>query len=206
GRNSEADAFLLVLQVRSAEFLHALPGTHLRGENVSLAVDGDVVHERELANLPSGTAEAAERLFRSTLDNAHFAVHAVDHVDEFLVLVGREHEIEDRARAPRHLFVDVFEDESAVLAEYLQAVIRAVTDVDKTVLVDTDTVDGVAKLRGWRAGGIIAGHLLVARLLAVGTPMALVSAGFAIEYCDAAVGVAVRGIDLPCPDICGDVP
>ncbi|HKF09164.1 MAG TPA: hypothetical protein VKB89_10675 [Xanthobacteraceae bacterium] len=35
-----------------------------------MAVDGDVVHDRELANLPSGTAEAAERLFRSALDNA----------------------------------------------------------------------------------------------------------------------------------------
>src|SRR5438045_1701418 len=91
--------------------------------------------------------------------------------------------------------MDVLEDEGAVLAEHLQAVICAVADVDKTILVDTDAVHGVAELLRWRPLGIVGAYLLVARLLAVGAPVALMRTGFAIKYYDPAVGVAGLIVD-----------
>src|SRR5262249_49599857 len=51
----------LVLQIDAPEFLHALSGIHLRGEDVALAIHRDVVQRRELADLPARPAEAAER-------------------------------------------------------------------------------------------------------------------------------------------------
>src|SRR5262249_57529143 len=93
--------FALVLDVDPAKLLHALAGIDLRRKDVSLAVDGDVMQRRELADLPSWPAEAAESLLRGAVDDAHLAVHAVDHVDEFLVLVGREHQVIDPPPAPR---------------------------------------------------------------------------------------------------------
>src|SRR5713226_6304189 len=106
----------LVLQIDPAELLHALPGIHLRREYVALPVGGDVVQRRELADLPPGPAEARKRFLRGAVDDAHLAVHAVDHVDEGLRLVGREHEIIDGAGTARRFLVDVLSDERAVLA------------------------------------------------------------------------------------------
>ena len=113
------------------------------------AFDGNVVERGELADLPPGPAETRERLLRGVVDDAHLAVHAVNHVDEFLLLVGREHEIVDRAGAARALLVDVLGDEAAILAEDLQPVIGAIADIDQPVLVDADAVDGIAELLPW---------------------------------------------------------
>ena len=49
----------LVLQVNTPEFLHPLTGVH-----VALTIYRDVVQRRELADLASGPAEAAQRLLR----------------------------------------------------------------------------------------------------------------------------------------------
>src|SRR5215468_8080997 len=103
------------------------------------------MQRRELADLPSGPAEAAERLLRGTVDDAHFAVHAVDHVDQSLLLVGREYEVVDRAGAARRLLVDVFADEGAVLAKDLHAIVGPVADVNQTVPVDADAMHRIAK-------------------------------------------------------------
>src|SRR5215211_6937290 len=92
-----------ILRVEAAEFLHALAGVHFRGVDVALPVDGDVVQGGEHADLATGTAEAGQRLLAGTIDDAHFAVHTVDHVDVFLLLVRREHEIVDRSGAARRL-------------------------------------------------------------------------------------------------------
>src|SRR6516165_8702483 len=78
-------ASALVLQVDAPEFLHPLSGVHLGSEDVALAIYRDVVQRRELADLASGPTEAAQRLLRCAVDDAHLAVHAVDHIDEFLV-------------------------------------------------------------------------------------------------------------------------
>ena len=137
---------LLILYVGPAKLLYPLSSIDLGREDVSLAVDCDIVQGRELADLPSGPTEAAECLLRSTVDDAYLAVHAIDHVDQLLILVGGEHEIIDRAGAARGLLVNVLGDESAVFAEYLQAVVAPVADVNETVLVDADAVNGCAEL------------------------------------------------------------
>src|SRR5207253_9144996 len=91
----------------SPELLYPLACIHLGGEDVALAIDRDVVKRRKHAHLPSRPTEAAERLLRGAVDDAHLPVHAVDHTDEFLLLVGREYEIVDRAGAARRLLVDL---------------------------------------------------------------------------------------------------
>src|SRR5712691_448584 len=136
----------LILDVEPAELLDALSGVHLGGEDVALPVDGDVVQRRELADLASGPAEAAERLPGGVVDDAHLAVHAVDRVDESLLRVGREDEVVDRAGAARRLLVDLLGDEAAVLAEDLQAIVDAVANENEPVLVDADAVHGIAEL------------------------------------------------------------
>src|SRR5262245_14734097 len=136
------------------------------------------MQRRELADLPSWPAEPAERLLRGAVDDAHLAVHAIDHVDEFLVLVGREHEVVDRARAAGRLLVDVLGDKSAILTEHLQAVVAAVADVDEIILVDADAMYRVAELLRGRLCRIVGRRLFVARRFPIGAPVALVVAGF----------------------------
>jgi hypothetical protein len=90
-----ATILTLILHIYSPELLHPLTCIHLRSEDIALAIDSDVVQRREHAHLSSRPTEAAKRLLRGAVDDAHLAVHAVDHIDEFLLLIGREHEIVD---------------------------------------------------------------------------------------------------------------
>src|SRR4029453_16200378 len=136
----------LVLQIEAAELLPPLTGVDLGRKDVALPVDGDVVQRRELADLSSGAAEAAERLLRGAIDDAHLAVHAVDHVDQLLLFIRREYQVVDRARAARCSLEDVLGDEAAVLAKDLQAVVAAIADVDEAVPVDSDAMHRVAEL------------------------------------------------------------
>src|SRR5262249_16200559 len=152
----------------------------------------DVVERRELADLSPGPAEAAERFLRRAVDDAHLAVHAVDHVDEFLLLVGREYEVVDRAGTARRLLVDVLGDEAAVLAEDLHAVVGAVADIDETIPIDANAMHRISELLRGRLARIIGRRLVVARFLAVGAPVPLVSTGVGIEH-GAAIAVAVGG-------------
>src|SRR5262245_16612149 len=86
---------VLVLHVEPTEFLHPLAGIHFRGVDVALSIHGDVVERGELADLAAGSAEAREHVLGGTIDDPHLAVHPVDHVDERLVLVGREYQVID---------------------------------------------------------------------------------------------------------------
>src|SRR5438876_5187849 len=52
---------------------------------------------------------------RSTMRTSPFMPS--NHMDEFLLLVGREHEVVDRAGAARRLLVDLLGHEAAVFAE-----------------------------------------------------------------------------------------
>jgi hypothetical protein len=58
------------------ELLHPLTCIHFGGEDVALAIDGDVVKRREHAHRPSRPTEAAERFLRGAVDNAHLAKQA----------------------------------------------------------------------------------------------------------------------------------
>src|SRR5215467_6482309 len=55
---------------------------------------------------------------------------------------------------------------------------------------------GIAELRRRRGGGIVARRFLIARLVAVCAPVALVRAALAVEYDHTAIGVAVGGEDF----------
>src|SRR6185295_3068261 len=130
----------LFLPVDAAEFLDALTGLDFRGIEVALAVDRDVVERGELARLAAGPAEAAEHLLRRPVDDAHLAVHAVDHVDESLLSVRREHQVVDRAGAARVLLEHMLRHEAAVLAEDLHAVVGAVAHVHQAIAREADAV------------------------------------------------------------------
>ena len=103
------------------------------------------------------------------------------------------------------LLVDLLGDEAAVFAEDLQTIVDAVADIDETVLVNANAMHRVAELLRWRAGRIIGRRLLVARLVAVGTPVSLVGAGLGIEHHHPAVGVAVGSEHFLRRDIDRDV-
>jgi hypothetical protein len=98
-----------------------------------------------------------------------------------------------------------FGDEAAVLAEDLQTIVDAVADIDETVLVNANAMHRVAELLRWRASRIIGRRLLVARLVAVGTPVSLVGANLGIEHHHPAVGVAVGSEHFLRRDIDRDV-
>src|SRR2546423_13147149 len=102
------------------------------------------MQRRELADLSAGPAEAREHFLRRMIDDADFAVHAVDHVDELLRRVGREHEIVDRPGAKRRPLEDMLSDKGAVLLKHLKAVIRTVADVNELVFADADAVNRIA--------------------------------------------------------------
>jgi hypothetical protein len=86
--------------------------------------------------------------------------------------------------------------EGAVLAEDLITVVGAVADIDQAVARDAHTVHRIAELLRHGVRWIIGRRLLVARLFAIGAPVALVGAGLRIEHDHPPVGVAVRHIDL----------
>src|ERR1041385_901309 len=160
-----------ILRINPPEFLDALPGVDLGGVDIALPVDRDVMQRGELPDLPAGSADARQRLLAQAIDNADFTVHPVDHVDELLVLVGREHEIVDRAGAERRFLEHMLGNERAVLAEHLHPVVGAVADIDEPVLVDADAMPRIAELarRGLRR--IVFRLPFVTGLFAVGAPM-----------------------------------
>ena len=63
GQSQWWSVILLILKIEPSEFLHALAGIHLGGEDISLSVDSDVVQRRKLANL-AARAGAGESLGR----------------------------------------------------------------------------------------------------------------------------------------------
>src|SRR5215831_3464492 len=186
----------LILRVEPPELLNALPGVHLGGIDVPLVIDSDVVQRCELPGLAADATESPHDLLGAVVQDADFAVGAIGHVDEFLLLVRRKHQLVDRAGSPRVLLIEMLGHERAILAEDLETVDGAVADIDKTVLVEAHAVDRIAGLGGRRLRGIVGRRLLITRLLAVSTPVALVSASFGIEYDNPAIGVSVGGKHL----------
>ena len=147
GQSQWWSVILLILKIEPSEFLHALAGIHLGSEDISLSVDSDVVQRRKLANLAARPAEATERFLRGVVDDAHLAIHPVDHVDELLFFVWREYEVVDRSSSPSDLLVDVLRYETPILMEDLHAIVAAVANVNQTFPVDADAMYRVAELR-----------------------------------------------------------
>ena len=55
-----------------------------------LRIDGDVVHDVELPRISARTSNSTEHCVRCAINNAHFVVHSVDHIDQRLLAIGRE--------------------------------------------------------------------------------------------------------------------
>src|SRR3954471_18487823 len=151
-----------ILRVHPPEFLDALSRVDFGGVDVALPIHRDAVERGELPDLPARAAEAGQRFLARAIDDADFAVHPVDHVDELLLLLGREHEIVARAGAERLVLEHMLAHERAVLTEDLQPVIGAVTDIDEPILVYADAVHRVAELARGRLRRIVFRLLLVA--------------------------------------------
>src|SRR6516164_4024437 len=120
---------ILVLRVEPPEPLNALSGVHFSGVDVALVIDRNVMQGDELAGLTADAAKSPQHLLGAVIDDADFAVGAIVHVDELLLLVGREHELVDRARGQRVLLVEMLGYERAVFAENLDTIIGAVADI-----------------------------------------------------------------------------
>src|SRR5690349_15589451 len=68
-----------VLRVQPPKFLHALARVDLGRVDVALRVDGDVMHDVELARVAARAAYAPDDGVRRALDDAQLVVDAVDH-------------------------------------------------------------------------------------------------------------------------------
>ena len=97
--------------------------------------------------------------------------------------------------ATRLLRDDRFLDERAVFLEDLDAVARAIADVDRAVLRDRHAGHR-AELLGRRRRRIVGGRVRVFRRRAVRAPVPFVRARGGIEHDDAAIAVAIGDVQL----------
>src|SRR5882724_9145565 len=115
------------------ELLRALARVDLGRIDVALRVDGHVVDPVELARRAAVAAEVREHAARLAEQRPHVVVLAVGIVEERLAGVLREVHVPRRAAAARGRGHDELADEGAVLAEHLDAIVRAVADVEEAV-------------------------------------------------------------------------
>ncbi len=176
-----------------AEFLRALPGVDLGRVDVALGVDCEIVHPVEFAGVAAVASERADHRAVVAHEGADLIVGAVGIEQVGLLAVDPEVEVPDRACSARRLLVGELLHEAAVLVEHLDAVVRAIADIDQPILGDLHAVHGVAELGRVR---IVGGELLVGRFLAVGAPVSLVGAGVGVEHDHTVVEIAVGDVDL----------
>ena len=175
--------------------LHSLGVVDLGGEDISVAVDREVVHPVELTGLPARAAERAEQGAVRAAENADLVVLAVGVEQQGLTGIRPEREVPYAARAEglrRNLPLG---HKTAILAEDLDAVVLPVAHIDEPVLRELHAVHGRAELARRRLLWVIAlGG--VGGAAAIGAPVSLVGAGIGVEDDDAAVAVAVGDVDL----------
>src|SRR5688500_5831989 len=106
-------------------------------------------------------ARGADHSERVPEPHPDLLVRPVDVVDdqERLRGIAREAEVPLRSATERLFRDERFLDERAVLAKYLQPIVRAIAHVDETVARDAHRVDD-AELRRWRAGWIVLTRLV----------------------------------------------
>src|SRR5207302_882477 len=94
-------------------------------------------------------------------------------------------------------FVDEhFLDKGPIRFEDLDAIINTIADIELVIIRELGTMYGIAELLRRRIVGIVAAHICVIGLVAVGAPVALVLAGVGIENNNSMVAVAVRDISF----------
>src|SRR5256885_5115777 len=184
------------------ELLHAV-ALRLTGDDISLRIDVEAVQMEKLARLAPGPADVADFFERLAIQNRDALVRAVRNVDETLVRIGRQRNAECGACPLRFTLDDSFLQEFALEGKGLDAIVRTIRYIHDAIFGDLNTVRRVELLRSRtrclaRLGG------LVIRLVAVGTPMALVGTGVGVEYDDAAVAVTIGNKYLVGPFVYAD--
>lgn len=109
-------------------------GTHLRGGNIALAVDGQVVHPLERASHPPWTTERAELRPGLPIERVDLHVRSVGDKDVALRFDFRQDEIPYRT-VLQCLWLNLkFLHERAVGLKNLNAIVGSVAHVDQTVV------------------------------------------------------------------------
>ena len=157
----------------------------------------DAVHGEALARLPAAVAEARENLHRLAQHDVDLLVLAVGEEHVLLLRILRERDVPHRAVAERVGRDEHFLHERAVRLEDLDAIVRAVADVDagrRSTARRSAPGCGTAVIGG--AFGIVGAEIRVVRLVAVRAPVALELAGVGVDDDDALVAVAVGDVGL----------
>ena len=162
------------------------------------------------------TTEGAHDLERLPVQHVDELIRAVVDEQKLLPRVDGKPHIPDRPAAERVLRNHLLANERAVLHEHLQPIVRAVADVDQSVLRDAHGMHD-AELGSGRSVRVVLARLVlvlhgaaertrqffagaseppIVGPVAVRAPMPLVGAGRSVEHDDTMVHVAVRHIDL----------
>ena len=108
----------------------------------------------ELPGLTAKAAISSDDFAICAPHNPHFIVAAIDHDEVGLLLVRPEIKVPHRSRESLWP-VEIFLHEGSILAEDLHAVIRAVADINQSVIRDLHAMNGIVEGLGNGAGGII---------------------------------------------------
>src|SRR5258708_20966888 len=109
------------------------------------------MHGIKLARLATAVAEAGEDFECVAKQNVDFLGRTVGKKDVFLLGVLGKSDVPGRAVTESPLRDESFFHESAVFLEHLDAIVGAITDIEKAVARKFGAMHRIAKLlRGWR--------------------------------------------------------
>src|SRR5579871_5629900 len=155
----------------------------------------------ELACVVAGVpAHGGDNLERLPIQDANRFIRSVHDIEELLILIRRDGERVYRSFALKRVFRDEdFPDERAIQLEYLKTVVGAVGNVNKIVIGHQHSMHRVVEaLRSRPLNHLRARRQfqIVVRLLAISSPVPLVSAGIGIENDDTLVEISIRDEQL----------
>src|SRR5258705_9821922 len=134
------------LERHEGELLHTSSEPDFGGVQISLTINGHVVHPLELARHATGAAEARALRAVGAVQHIDASVGAIGHVQEFLRCVVREHHVPDGAVGERQRLDAELLDELARRLEHLDAVVDSVANVDLAVVRKTHAMHRIAEL------------------------------------------------------------
>src|SRR5688572_29492435 len=141
------------------EFLRPAAEADLRGVEITLGIDANVVHPLELAGLSAVPAPLRQRLAIRARYRDDLAIGAVGDEDEALLPIARKHQVPDRAVLQGLRLDTELLREGAVLARDLDAVIDPIADINETVVRQPHAMHGIAEALRERGSGIVCRQL-----------------------------------------------
>src|SRR5437870_10377377 len=121
-------------QAEVRELLHAFAFVRFGDEEVALRIDREVVRAVELAGPVPRPAEFTDHPQRLPLEDVDALIRAVGNDEKRLPRIGREADVPDRPAAEGLTGDHDLADERAILPKNLNAIVRAIADVDEAVL------------------------------------------------------------------------